>query len=97
MASRTIKITGLVIALFNIVNVLNSSWYFLGMAHFPMPAWLAFNACAPSVALYLAGYVSRKDVLLAASLPFLLISAPADYSCSVGAALRFTRKSVTLP
>ena len=72
MTHRIIGITGIVIALFNIVNVANSTWYFLGMAHFPVPAWLAFNACAPSVALYLAGYFSRRRWIMTASLPFLL-------------------------
>ena len=72
MTHRIIGITGIVIALFNIVNVANSTWYFLGMAHFTVPAWLAFNACAPSVALYLAGYFSGRKRLMAAALPFML-------------------------
>jgi hypothetical protein len=72
MAVRILKISGIIIALFNIINVLNSSWFFLGIAKFPVNAWLAFNACAPSVALYLAGYFSGRDLLMAASLPFML-------------------------
>lgn len=72
MAARILKISGIIIVLFNIINVLNSSWFFLGMAKFPVIAWLAFNACAPSVALYLAGFFSGKDWLMAASLPFML-------------------------
>ena len=72
MATRILKVSGILIALFNIINVLNSSWFFLGMTKFPVNAWLAFNACAPSVALYLAGYFSGKDLLMAASLPFML-------------------------
>lgn len=72
MATRIIKITGIIIALLNIINVVNSTWFFLGMAHFPVTAWLAFNACAPSVALYLAGYFTKRDWLMAAALPFLL-------------------------
>ena len=72
MTKNLLKVSGMLIALFNIVNVLNSSWFFLGKAKFPIDAWLAFNACAPSVVLYLAGYFSKKNYLMAASLPFLL-------------------------
>ena len=72
MVHRIIRITGIIIALFNLVNVINSTGFFLGMARFPVTAWLAFNACAPSVMLYLAGYFSGKERIMAASLPFLL-------------------------
>ena len=69
---KTLAIAGIVLALLNIMNIANSSWYFLIMAKFPVPAWLAFNACTPSVLFYLTGYFTRKKPLLAASLPFLL-------------------------
>ena len=72
METKIIRITGIIIALFNMVNVINSTWFFLKIAHFPPVAWLAFNACAPSVALYLAGYFLKKDLVMTASLPFLL-------------------------
>lgn len=72
MATKIIRISGIVIALFNMVNIANSTWFFLGMAHFPPAVWLAFNACAPSVAIYLTGYFLRKTWLMAAALPFLL-------------------------
>jgi hypothetical protein len=72
MAVRLLKTAGLIIALANILNVISSTWFFLGIASFPVPAWLAFNACAPSVLFYLAGYFMRKDWLMAATLPFLI-------------------------
>lgn len=72
MGSKVIRITGAIIALFNIINVLNSTWFFLVTAKFTPIAWLAFNACAPSVALYLAGYFFKKDQVMTAALPFLI-------------------------
>ncbi len=72
METKIFKTAGAFIAGFNIINVVNSTWFFLGMAHFPPEAWLAFNACAPSVALYLTGYFLKKDYIMTASLPFLI-------------------------
>jgi hypothetical protein len=63
---------GWVIAVCNAIAVINSTYYFLAMAEFPVIAWLFFNACAPSVMLFLAGFVSRRGEIMAAALPFLL-------------------------
>jgi hypothetical protein len=54
------------------LNVINGAWFFLAIAKFPPVAWLAFNICAPSVAVYLAGYVLKKDWIMTAAIPFLL-------------------------
>jgi len=69
---KILKISGMAIAAINVVNVINSTWFFLGMAHFPAEAWLVFNACAPSVMLYLAGYFFKSSRIMASALPFLL-------------------------
>jgi hypothetical protein len=64
--------TGLAIAILNALAIINSTKYFLFNAGFSVPAWLAFNVCAPSVMLYLAGFFSKKRSIMATSLPFLL-------------------------
>lgn len=72
MKKRAFAITGAVLALLNTLNTLNSTWYFLGVAHFSLAAWLAFNACAPSVGLYLTGYLCRSERLMAMAIPLML-------------------------
>jgi hypothetical protein len=72
MKQRAFEITGAVLAILNALNVLNSTWYFLGRAHFPVTAWLAFNACAPSVGLYLVGYIWKNEWLMAMAIPPML-------------------------
>lgn len=72
MKKRAFAIAGTVLAILNALNALNSTWYFLGRARFPFTAWLAFNACAPSVGLYLAGYLFKSERLMALALPPML-------------------------
>lgn len=64
--------SGRIIAVLNLLNIIHSIWYFFGIAQFPPDAWIAFNVCAPSVFIYLAGYVLKKNYLMSAALPFLL-------------------------
>jgi hypothetical protein len=72
MENKLLRISGRIIAVLNLLNIMNSTWFFLKMAQFPPAAWLAFNACAPSVLLYLTGFVLKKDYVMSAALPFLL-------------------------
>jgi hypothetical protein len=65
------KEIGLIIAILNLLSIVNSTRVFLLVMGFPVAAWLCFNACAPSVAIYLAGFFSGKRPVMAASLPFL--------------------------
>ncbi len=63
---------GIVIFCLNLLAVLNSAWFFLGIARFPFLAWLNFNACAPSIIIFLTGFLLKNRMIMAASLPFLL-------------------------
>lgn len=64
--------SGWIIAVINLVLIVNSTIYFLCMADFPVTAWLVFNACAPSVCIFLVGFFTRSICIIASSLPFLL-------------------------
>ncbi|MBN2038461.1 MAG: hypothetical protein JW864_00360 [Spirochaetes bacterium] len=64
--------TGMVIALMNLIIIINAAAYFLFKLKFPFIAWIAFNACAPSVLIFLAGFFSKQRAIMTASLPFLL-------------------------
>jgi hypothetical protein len=65
------KTAGVIIAGLNLLAILNSAWFFLVIARFPVLTWLCFNACAPSVVIFLAGFLFQSRMLMAASLPFL--------------------------
>ena len=62
---------GLIIAILNLVAIINSTRVFLFVLEFPLAAWLFFNACATSVIIFLTGFFTGKRNILAASLPFL--------------------------
>jgi len=66
------KTAGFIIAGLNLLAILNAAWYFLGIARFSLLAWLCFNACTPSVIIFLLGFLLQSRMLMAASLPFLL-------------------------
>ncbi len=66
------KIAGFIIAGLNFLAILNSAWFFLVISRLPFLAWLCFNACAPSVVIFLTGFLLQSRRLMAASLPFLL-------------------------
>ena len=65
------KKLGIIIAVLNLLASLNSTWFFLGMAKVSLIEWIFFNACAPSVFLYLMGYVTRNKIIQAMSIPAL--------------------------
>lgn len=62
---------GWAIAILNLIMIINSTWFFLGMLKFSVIAWLYFNACAPSVVIYLVGFFSGRREIMAASMPSL--------------------------
>jgi hypothetical protein len=53
--------------------------YFLWIAKFSIVSWLMFNACAPSILLFVAGFIARKEIVMAASVPFLLFFGGAGF------------------
>jgi len=63
---------GIIIAVINAVLVLNAAWFFLVVANFPVPGWLVFNICTPSVLLFLTGFISKRTGIMSVSIPFLL-------------------------
>jgi uncharacterized lipoprotein NlpE involved in copper resistance len=66
------KWTGRVLALLTLLMALMSTNFFLNMAKASVIEWLMFNACAPAIALFLLGYISRQKVLMCMSIPALL-------------------------
>lgn len=54
---RQEKVWGIVLGALLLLAVLNSTWYFLGIARVSVVQWIVFNACAPSSIAYLAGLV----------------------------------------
>ena len=62
---------GWIITILNLLAIINSTRFFLYDLEFPVPAWLFFNACAPSVLIFVIGFVFRNRAIMAASLPFL--------------------------
>ena len=65
------KKLGITIAVLNALATLNSTYFFLVMAKVSLVEWIFFNACAPSVILYLIGYFTRNKIVQAAAVPAL--------------------------
>jgi hypothetical protein len=63
---------GWTLVVLELLSVANGMVFFLGMAKFSIVSWLMFNACAPSILLFIAGFIARKDFVMASSVPFLL-------------------------
>ena len=49
------RITGIVLAALLLITIVNSTYYFLGIAGVSVNQWLVFNACAPSSIAYIIG------------------------------------------
>lgn len=49
------RVTSIIFAVLLLLTVINSTWYFLGIAKVSVVQWIVFNACAPSSIAYLAG------------------------------------------
>ncbi|MFA5839022.1 MAG: hypothetical protein WC890_00020 [Candidatus Margulisiibacteriota bacterium] len=65
------KRVGIVIVVLNTLASLNSTYFFLVMAKVSFIEWLFFNACAPSVLLFLIGYLSKNKIVQAMAIPAL--------------------------
>ena len=55
--TKSERITSIILAIILLLNVMNSSWYFLGIAKVSVIQWIVFNACAPSSIAYMLGLV----------------------------------------
>ncbi len=53
--TKTERTTSIVLAIILLLTVINSTWYFLGIAGVSLVQWIVFNACAPSSLLFLLG------------------------------------------
>lgn len=64
--TKSERITGFILASILLLTILNSTWYFLGIAKVNIMQWIVFNACAPSGIAYLLGlflYFRTSDKL----------------------------------
>ena len=64
--TKSERTTGIILASVLLLTILNSTWYFLGIAKVSVMQWIVFNACAPSGIAYLLGlllYFRTSDKL----------------------------------
>ncbi len=59
--------TGWIIMSVNLLLSINSAWFFLGMMKTSVPAWLMLNSCAPSIYLFVIGYLFCSSLLITAA------------------------------
>jgi hypothetical protein len=50
----------------NVLAALNSSWFFLAVLGTGLTGWLMMNSCAPSIALFAAGFLLARPTLMLA-------------------------------
>jgi|AGTN01.1.fsa_nt_gi hypothetical protein len=55
--TKTERIVSIILASILLLTIVNSTWYFLGIAKVSVVQWIVFNACAPSSLAYLLGLV----------------------------------------
>jgi len=55
--TKSNRILGFVLAILLFIAAANSTNYFLNMLRVSVVQWLMFNACAPSIAAYLLGFI----------------------------------------
>lgn len=55
--TKTERVTSVILAVILLLTVVNSTWYFLGIAKVSVVQWLVFNACAPSSIAFLLGLI----------------------------------------
>ena len=65
------KKLGILIVVLNTLASLNSTYFFLVIAKVSFIEWLFFNACAPSVLLFLIGYLTKNKIIQAMAIPAL--------------------------
>lgn len=58
--------TGWAIAVLNTLMALNSTNFFLGMLKTGVANWFMMNTCAPSIALFVAGFLLASPVVMTA-------------------------------
>ena len=63
---------GWILVVLELMSVVNGIIFFLGIMKFSVVSWLAFNACTPTMLFFVAGFIARKDIVMAASVPLLL-------------------------
>lgn len=54
---KTERVTSIILASVLLLTIVNSTWYFLGIAKVSIIQWGVFNACAPSSISYLLGLI----------------------------------------
>lgn len=66
------QITGIVLAIFMLVALLNSAYFFLALLKLSIGQWLAFNACSVAIIIYLICFiisaVKRNSIWLSVAL-----------------------------
>jgi hypothetical protein len=58
---------GWVIAILNTLMALNSTYAFLGFLKVGVDGWLMMNSCAPSIALFVVGFLFENPILMMAA------------------------------
>jgi len=58
---------GWVVVLLNTLAALNSTYFFLGQVRVGVIGWLMMNTCAPSIALFLLGFLVSSPMVMAAA------------------------------
>jgi len=60
-------VAGWVLVILNSLAVLNSTFFFLGMLKTGVVGWLMMNTCAPSITLFVIGFLFGSPVVMAAA------------------------------
>ncbi len=68
----TLETVGLVLAILNALNAANAVYFFLCMAKASIVEWFFFNACTPSITIYLIGYFLHSWAVMAMAIPALM-------------------------
>ena len=61
------NVAGWILAVLNTLMALNSANFFLGMLKTDVVGWLRMNTCAPSIALFVIGFVLGSPVVMLAA------------------------------
>jgi hypothetical protein len=60
-------LAGWAIAGLNLLAALNSTYFFLGSLRSGVVGWLMMNSCAPSILLFVIGFVARSPLVMVAA------------------------------
>ena len=61
------NVTGWVLVVLNTLMAINSANFFLGMLKTDVVGWLMMNTCAPSIALFVIGFLLGSPVVMVAA------------------------------